>query len=62
MIYYPNVEHQTSRPEVTLTNSIAAVNYCCIYFLNSKNTRTNFIFILADFMGIDDFISTTNLI
>lgn len=38
MIYHPNVEDQTSHPEVTMTNSIAAVNYCCIYFLNSKTT------------------------
>lgn len=27
-----NVEDQTPRPEVTMINSIAAINYCCTYF------------------------------
>lgn len=60
MIYHPDVEDQTSLSGVTMT--IAAVNYCCIYFLNSKTTWGIFIFSLGDLMGIDDFISTANLI
>lgn len=57
-----NVEDQTPHPEVAMVNSIAAINYCCTYFWNSKTTWASFIFSLADFMGMDDFISTTDFI
>lgn len=57
-----NVEDQTPRPEVTMINSIAAINYCCTYFWNNKTTWANFICSFGDFMGIDDFISTTDFI